>query len=128
MAAVRPEGRLEMPPSATFSRRSPAARLLVVLALCALQPPLTARAASPSTGTITAAGPALSWTGTATGSRSANVSTCVDGVNCDTFTLTLGGTTADYRAAIVGVQKIASASACQVDRSPPNSNRSTQMK
>jgi len=104
MAAVRPEGRIEMPPSATFSRRSPAARLLVVLALCALQPPLTARAASPSTGTITAAGPALSWTGTATGSGSANESTCVEGVNCDTFTLTLGGTPADYGGKVVAVK------------------------
>src|SRR3989442_1105643 len=65
MAATRPEGRIEMASSGTFSRRPPAFCLLAVLALCALQPPGTARAASPSAGTITATGPALSWTGTA---------------------------------------------------------------
>jgi len=93
-----------MASSGTFSRRPPAFCLLAVLALCALQPPRTARAASPSAGTITATGPALSWTGTATGTGSANESTCVEGVNCDTFTLTIAGTPADYSGKVVAVK------------------------
>jgi hypothetical protein len=36
--------------------------------------------------------PALNWAGTAAGGGSPDESTCVEGVNCDTFTLTLSGT------------------------------------
>jgi hypothetical protein len=46
-------------------------------------------AASPAAGTITASGPALAWNGTATGGSSNGEATCVEGVNCDTFTLTV---------------------------------------
>ncbi|PYS97720.1 MAG: hypothetical protein DMF65_10980, partial [Acidobacteria bacterium] len=52
-----------------------------------------ARAANPASGTIAQTGPvppfAGTWTGTATGGSSANESTCVEGVNCDTFRLTV---------------------------------------
>jgi len=93
-------GEIEMAPSGTLSRpRTSSLHLIAVLALCILRPGGTARAASPSDGTITATGPALAWTGTAIGTGSANEATCVEGVNgvngvnvnCDTFTLTVGG-------------------------------------
>jgi hypothetical protein len=48
-----------------------------------------ARAAMPAGGTITTAGPTLEWDGTAVGGTSAGEETCVEGVNCDTFTLTV---------------------------------------
>src|ERR1700737_393538 len=53
-----------------------------------------AAAATPSTGTISTAGPGnpptVTWTGNAAGGSSPNgESTCVDGTNCDTFRLTV---------------------------------------
>src|SRR5438132_8678694 len=64
-------------------------------------------AAAPPSGTIASpAGAALAWDGDAVGSGSASgESTCVEntphlpGDNCDTFTLTVGGTPADWAAA-----------------------------
>lgn len=53
-------------------------------------------AASPSSGTITPASPPIAWTGTGAGGTSEGEATCVEGVNCDTFTLTLSGTPADW--------------------------------
>ncbi len=90
----------------TFSRRPSrtAFHPLAVLALFALQPDRTALAASPSAGTISATGPALSWTGTASGSVSANESTCIEGDNCDTFTLTVLGAPADYTGKVIAVK------------------------
>ena len=56
--------------------------------------------ANPASGNIGTGGPALAWTGTATGTGAANgESTCVEGVSCDTFTLTVTGTMADWAAA-----------------------------
>src|SRR6266478_8262188 len=52
--------------------------------------------AMPSAGTINAVGPAVNWVGTAVGGGSLDESTCVEGVNCDTFTLTLSGTPTDW--------------------------------
>src|SRR6267143_2098505 len=98
-----------MAPAASFQRALVPARtfsalhLLAVLALCAM-PGGTARAASPSSGTVSPTGPALAWGGTASGTASANESTCVEGVNCDTFTLTVSGTPADYAGKVVAVK------------------------
>src|SRR5213595_955683 len=50
------------------------------------------RSATPSSGTVNPGGPAVNWVGTAAGGGSLDESTCVEGVNCDTFTLTLSGT------------------------------------
>jgi len=47
--------------------------------------------AMPSSGTLNPAGPQLNWVGTAVGGGSVDESTCVEGVNCDTFVLTLSG-------------------------------------
>ncbi len=52
--------------------------------------------AMPSAGTINAVGPAVNWVGTAVGGGSLDESTCVEGVNCDTFTLTLSGTPTNW--------------------------------
>jgi len=54
------------------------------------------RSAAPSSGTLNAIGPAVNWAGTALGGGSTDESTCVEGVNCDTFTLTLSGTPANW--------------------------------
>jgi hypothetical protein len=59
------------------------------------------RSATPASGTIASptASP-LAWVGTATGTGAANgESSCVEGVNCDTFTLTVGGTQAGWATA-----------------------------
>jgi len=56
-------------------------------------------AASPASGTLSAGSTtAVTWNGTALGGASPEAETsCVEGVNCDTFTLTLGGTAADWQ-------------------------------
>ncbi len=51
---------------------------------------------SPTTGTLNPGGPNVTWTGTAAGGSSADESSCLEGVNCDTFTLTVGGQPADW--------------------------------
>jgi hypothetical protein len=57
---------------------------------------LRSRAANPGSGTISPASPPVIWNGTAVGGTSNGEATCVEGVNCDTFTLTVGGTPADW--------------------------------
>src|SRR5437773_10640519 len=47
--------------------------------------------ATPSSGTLNPGGPQVNWVGTAAGGGSLDESTCVDGVNCDTFVVTLSG-------------------------------------
>ena len=71
--------------------------VLVVLALSTTR----SRSASPAAGTIASpTGSPLAWDGTATGTGSAGgESTCVETVNCDTFTLTVGGTQAAWATA-----------------------------
>ncbi|HEX9982009.1 MAG TPA: hypothetical protein VGF69_01975 [Thermoanaerobaculia bacterium] len=55
-------------------------------------------ASSPSSGTLSAGSTsALTWNGTALGGASPEAeTTCVEGVNCDTFLITFGGTAADW--------------------------------
>ena len=52
--------------------------------------------ANPSSGTLNPTGPDLTWKGTAVGGASESEETCVEGVNCDTFTLTLAGEVSDW--------------------------------
>ena len=69
--------------------RGPAAR--------AKTAPTKARpAAAPTSGTLSPGGAAVIWNGSAAGGASIDESTCVDGVNCDTFTLTLSGAPTDW--------------------------------
>ncbi|PYR96501.1 MAG: hypothetical protein DMG16_27685 [Acidobacteria bacterium] len=68
--------------------------VLVVLALSTTR----SRSATPGSGTIASpTGSPLAWDGTATGTGSVGgEGTCVETVSCDTFTLTVGGTQADW--------------------------------
>lgn len=61
---------------------------LVALALLGIAAP-TARAATPSSGSATAVGDSLSWTGGPFTSVNAATATCLEGVSCDTFLLEL---------------------------------------
>src|SRR5436190_15070483 len=54
------------------------------------------RSATPSAGTLSPGGPTVNWAGTAAGGGSLDESTCVEGVNCDTFVLTLSGTPSNW--------------------------------
>src|SRR5437764_6098517 len=54
------------------------------------------RSATPSAGTLNPGGPTVTWAGTAAGGGSTDESTCVEGVNCDTFVLTLSGTPTNW--------------------------------
>lgn len=68
----------------------------IVLLLLAISSPRLS-SATPASGSIGTGGPALAWDGTAPGTGAANgESTCVEGVNCDTFTLTVTGTQTDW--------------------------------
>jgi hypothetical protein len=63
------------------------------------------KSATPPSGTVTATGPAIAWDGDAVGTGSASgESTCTDGVNCDSFELTVGGTAADWADKRVAVR------------------------
>lgn len=71
----------------------------IVLAVLAVSSKRSS-SAMPASGSIGTGGPALAWDGTAPGTGAANgESTCVEGVNCDTFTLTVSGTQADWASA-----------------------------
>lgn len=55
------------------------------------------RSANPTNGTLNPAGPNVLWDGTALGGSSEEGElSCVEGVNCDTFLLTLSGTPANW--------------------------------
>lgn len=79
----------------------PAFALLLIVSLVA---PLAAYASNPATGALSPLSPGLSWTGTALGTGSADgEATCIDGVNCDSFTLTVAGTPADWANSVIRV-------------------------
>lgn len=69
--------------------------------------PLTiVRASNPSSGTLNpTVGSSLTWNGTAPGGASPEgETTCLEGVNCDTFTLTVSGVPSDWSGKIIKVQ------------------------
>jgi len=101
------------PSRARLLRASSLLLLFALVALCLVAPPRALRgvrvaeAASPSSGAFGPTGPVLpftgSWSGTATGSGSAGgEATCVEGVNCDTFRLTV--LPGDYTGKFIGVR------------------------
>jgi uncharacterized repeat protein (TIGR01451 family) len=61
-------------------------------------------AANPPSGTVDPGGAAIAWDGTAVGGSSAGESACVEGVNCDTFTLTVSGLPTDWAGKVVDVR------------------------
>ena len=73
------------------------ASVLLVAAFVSLVAVFKTGAANPTTGAISPTSAPLAWDGTAAGGVSATGEmTCVDGVNCDTFTITVQGTPADW--------------------------------
>jgi hypothetical protein len=75
--------------------------VLILLAISSTQLP----SATPASGSIGPAGAALAWDGTAPGTGSAGgESTCVEGVNCDTFTITVTGTKAAWASAVKRIE------------------------
>ena len=81
-------------------------RVLLVFSLCSVAVLLAmlSFAATPPSGTISTSGPTNTWAGPPTGGASANESTCVDGVNCDVYTLDVTGTPADWATKLISVR------------------------
>src|SRR6185436_8216540 len=69
--------------------------LLVLSLVCAVSV-FHIGAANPTSGVIMPSSSPVSWTGTAAGGAYNGEGTCAEGVNCDTFTLTVSGTPADW--------------------------------
>lgn len=66
---------------------------------------MVSHGANPASGSMGTASAPLTWTGTATGTGSGTGETaCNEGVNCDTFTLTVNGTQAEWLAADMRIQ------------------------
>ena len=75
---------------------------LGLLAVLIIALPLAA--SSPASGSLSASGSAITFNGSALGGASPEAeTTCVEGVNCDTFLLTLGGTAADWNGKVARV-------------------------
>ena len=80
-----------------FSRtRGTLALTLIVGALACLVAVFKTGAANPTSGTLTPTSSRVEWDGNAAGGVSNGEDTCVEGVSCDTFTLTVSGTPADW--------------------------------
>lgn len=73
-------------------------RVLIAFLLCSFAAffAVLSFAANPASGTITPSGPSVSWVGTATGGAAESEGTCVEGINCDTFALTISGNPGDW--------------------------------
>lgn len=81
--------------------------LVALLALTVLFAPLSVSlAADPAAGTLgPTTGQSVTWKGTAPGGASPEgEATCVEGTNCETFTLTLSGQPADWQGKTVKVR------------------------
>jgi hypothetical protein len=72
------------------------------LAACVI-PFYRTRAANPPSGMIGPAGPALAWDGTAVSSGATGEGDCIEGINCDTFTITVTGTPTDWLGKVIVV-------------------------
>jgi PKD repeat protein len=80
--------------SGTFNPRIFAA---FILSFIAISLGMLSFGADPGSGTITpTASVPLTWQGTGSGGAAAGESSCVEGATCDTYTLTVGGTVADW--------------------------------
>ena len=70
----------------------------VILALVVVALVLPVSASQPVSGTLSPTGSAIAFTGSALGGASPEAeTTCVEGVNCDTFLLTVGGNASDWQ-------------------------------
>ena len=89
-----------------------AVAVIAAVLVISLWPGRAARASNPNSGTLTLTSGPLTWKGTAIGGGAQNdlgqgvigpEDLCQEGVTCDTYTLTIGGTPADW----VGANKLA---------------------
>lgn len=93
-----------------LGRGARAALSLIVATLFAASPALVPAAPSvlaavPKSDTISPTGPTVTWTGDATGGSSPlGADTCTEGINCDTFKLTVGGVKADWAGKLIRVK------------------------
>lgn len=88
------------PAAAVVTRAQSTPKLLALFtALFAIAWTAPVHGASPSSATITPTSTPIPFTGTATGGASAGETSCVDGANCDVFTLTVAP--GDYTGKIV---------------------------
>jgi hypothetical protein len=79
--------------------------IILIFTLTLLIGPLPGMlAAAPSAGTLAPAGGTQTWTGSALGGSSANEATCVEGVSCDTYTLTVSGSPTDWTGKVIAVK------------------------
>ena len=62
------------------------------------------QASNPSSGTIHPTDTMISWDGTATGGAATGEGDCVEGVNCDSYTLTISGQPTDWTGKKVRIQ------------------------
>ena len=59
---------------------------------------------TPSSGALNpAVGSSVSWTGSSVGGATTDETTCVDGTNCDVFTITLTGLPSNYSGLVLSV-------------------------
>ena len=79
-------------------------RGLVALAgLCLVS--IVVFASNPSAGSIGPSSSPVTWTGTATGTGAVqDESTCVEGVNCDSFTLNISGSQSDWSKSLLDIK------------------------
>jgi hypothetical protein len=75
---------------------------IIALSVISLSLP-SGHAANPAAGTISPAGPDVTWQGPLSGGACANETSCVEGANCDTFKLTLSGTEEDWAGKVVNI-------------------------
>ena len=80
--------------------------LATTVVLIAFAAATVGRAQNPSSGSVGPTGPAATWQGTsiAPGGGVNTEAACVDGVNCEVFTLTVTGTQADWAGQRVKVR------------------------
>lgn len=77
--------------------------LTAVLTATPLLLPTPALASDPQGATISSTGPAISYVGTAVGTGCAEESTAVEGVNADTFVLTVQGSAASWKGKLLQI-------------------------
>src|SRR6266487_1025682 len=94
--------------------------IVLVVLICALSmvftPLPSSLAANPPSGTIGPAGPTNTWNGPAIGGASANESTCVEGVNCDTYALNVTGLPTDWTGKLIAIKIAWTVPASDYDR------------
>lgn len=96
-------------------RSSAHVALCALLSLGALAAPGVLLASTPGSGTLSStAGSSTSWTGSALAATNGE-STCVDGTNCDVYTLNLSGSTSNYAGEYVTIKATWAVSADEYD-------------